>query len=129
MLAKLKILQFVGLAMQKALLHPFASHYFQFFYAYYIPCSDSFTLWKWQPCLVRRFVPKCTAASAVSTAVTPFPLSSAIRSVLIMYLAHLSVCRLHVLQLHRLRLRKKHKRMAAPSFRSEKFLMKIFRFE
>ena len=107
MLAKIDILRLVVLIRQQALFRPFAPYYINFFFAYSISYPSYFTLWNWQPSLVRRFVPKCTAVSAVSTAVTPYPLSSATRLVLIMYLAHLSVCRLLVLQLHRLRLRKK----------------------
>ena len=60
------------------------------------------SLWKCQSNSVRVQTTRFTAVSAVSTAVTLYQLNSVIQLVLTMYHAHLSVCRLQDLLLHRL---------------------------
>ena len=62
--------------------------------------------WRWLSQRVRQPVPRFTAVSAASTAVTPYPLSSATRSASTMYPAHPSVFPSLASQQHRLQLRK-----------------------
>ena len=107
MLAKFKLLRLVGLAMPYSIASPFRTTIPQIFLRICRTTQNFFHSMEMAARLVRRFVPKCTAVSAVSTVVTPFLLNSVTRSVLTTCHVHPSVCRSQDLLLLRLRLKKK----------------------